>query len=114
MLKSEVTCVSGPSLSSRRRSSSDSPGYDNSIKRTRRTSSRSLESEEDDDYERDRADDDDEEDGEVSPKTTIAARPKAPPSSAPLRTGGLYMPPAKLRLLQVDTDHSSRFFFHHY
>jgi hypothetical protein len=41
MLKSEVTRVSGPSSSSRRRSQSDSPEYENSSKRSRPTPSSS-------------------------------------------------------------------------
>ncbi|CAF1200519.1 unnamed protein product [Adineta steineri] len=97
MLKSEVTRVSGPSTSSRRRSSSDSPRYDNSSKRYRRTPTPSSESQSDDEHE-DRREKGDAEEGEVRSKQIPKsnATPAAPP-----RTGGLYMPPAKLRLLQA-------------
>lgn len=103
MLKSEVTRVSGPSSSSRRRSPSDSPEYEKTSKRNRRTPTPSSESESgsesDNDNEREpRKPRDDVEEGEVRSKQTTN-----PPttSAVPLRTGGLYMPPAKLRLLQV-------------
>ena len=86
MLKSEVTCVSGPLFTA---------------KRLRQTSNPSSESNSgsDDDEQRQGSDEEDREEGEV-PSKAIAA-PRRTPSAAPPRTGGLYMPPAKLRLLQV-------------
>ena len=97
MLKSQVTRVSGPSTSSRRRSPSDSPDYDNSPKRNRRSRTPTSPSGSESDN-----DDGDEKEDEPRPKpTTDAAPAKAAASTAPVRTGGLYMPPAKLRLLQV-------------
>ncbi|CAF2736740.1 unnamed protein product [Rotaria sp. Silwood2] len=112
MLKSEVTRVSGPTTSSRRRSSSNSPRYEKSSKRYRRTPTPSSESnDDDDDYDdehEDKRKNDDEEEGEVRSKTTSNAPPKQTTPAAPPRTGGLYMPPAKLRLLQASlTDKST-------
>lgn len=111
MLKSQVTRVSGPS--SRRRSSSDSPRDTKSSKRSRRTptpssssSSSGSQSESEDEQRKDK---NDIEEGEVRSKQTNdpPTVPKAAPT-APVRTGGLYMPPAKLRLLQGSlTDKSS-------
>ncbi|CAF2111461.1 unnamed protein product [Rotaria magnacalcarata] len=111
MLKSEVIVVSGPSTSSRRRSPSDSPRQDKSSKRSRRTPTPSSQSDDDDQYDRRSHTDDEEEEGEVRSKQTlndppVQAKPVAP-ITAP-RTGGLYLPPAKLRLLQGSlTDKSS-------
>ncbi|CAF1104907.1 unnamed protein product [Rotaria sordida] len=115
MLKSEVTRVSGPSTSSRRRSSSNSPLYEKSSKRYRRTPTPSSESEsdyddddDDDKYEQKRNKDDDEEEGEVPSKPTSNPPSTQTTPAVPLRTGGLYMPPAKLRLLQASlTDKST-------
>ena len=115
MLKSQVTRVSGPSTSSRRRSSSDSPRHEGPSKRSRRTptpssssssSSSGSQSESEDEQRKDK---NDIEEGEVRSKQTTTDPPaaKAAPS-APVRTGGLYIPPAKLRLLQASlTDKSS-------
>lgn len=91
MLRSEVNVVSS---STRRRSSSGSPGYENA-KRSRRDSVSDY-SDNDDDQRQD-DDEEEEEEGEVEPKQNA----KPPTTTAPSRTGGLYMPPAKLRLLQV-------------
>ena len=115
MLKSQVTRVSGPSTSSRRRSSSDSPRHEGPSKRSRRTptpssssssSSSGSQSESEDEQRKDK---NDIEEGEVRSKQTTTDPPaaKAAPS-APVCTGGLYIPPAKLRLLQASlTDKSS-------
>ena len=94
MLKSEITRVSGPSSASRRRSGSGSPQQENGSKRTRRSESPSSGSESND-Y-------DDEEEGELPSKATSSVIPKSTAPAVVPRTGGLYMPPAKLRLLQVD------------
>ncbi|CAF0826937.1 unnamed protein product [Adineta ricciae] len=98
MLKSEVTRVSGSSISSRHRSPSDSPANDRYAKRSRRTPTSSSESEPDSNQDENRKD-------ETNPKP--ASKPTST-TAIPPRTGGLYMPPAKLRLLQASlTDKSS-------
>jgi hypothetical protein len=132
MLKSEVTRVSGPSSSSRRRSQSDSPEYENSSKRSRPTpssSSRRRSQSDSPEYENsskrsrptptsssksENDDDEHEEEGEVRSKTTSNPPPAKTTPAAPPRTGGLYMPPAKLRLLQVRLLKIIRTYFYHF
>ena len=91
MLKSEVTRVSGSSISSRHRSPSDSSANDRYAKRSRRTPTSSSESEPDNNQDENRKDE-----TNAKPASKSASTTAIPP-----RTGGLYMPPAKLRLLQV-------------
>jgi hypothetical protein len=86
MLKSEVVRVSGPSTSS---------------KRSRQTPTPSSQSEDDDDEYEQQNDKDDEEEGEVRSKQTSKPPTTQTTPAGPSRIGGLYMPPAKLRLLQV-------------
>ncbi|CAF0829504.1 unnamed protein product [Rotaria sp. Silwood1] len=97
MLKSEVTRVSGPSTSSKRYRRSPTPSSESN--------------DDDDDYDSEneqKQNKDDEEEGEVRPKSTSNLPPTQKTPAAPPRTGGLYMPPAKLRLLQASlTDKST-------
>lgn len=108
MLKSEITRVSGPSTASRRRSDSGSPQHDQASKRSRHSASPTSGSGSDDDGSDRRSEKDDEEEGELPSKGNSSVTPKPTAPAVTPRTGGLYMPPAKLRLLQASlTDKSS-------
>jgi pre-mRNA-splicing factor CWC22 len=95
MSESDVNRVSRPP-SSRHRSASDSPRHNKASKRFRRSSSTSSAS---------NYDDNDEYDQQQGKDGEVLSKPTPIPSSRP---SGLYMPPAKLRILQASlTDKSS-------
>lgn len=98
MLKSEVTHVSGPSKTTRHRSGSESSDDEVDSKRSR-YSSRSGSPRSD----ADGADDQSEMKSKQREEGELSSKPKPDEASktAPMRTGGLYIPPAKLRLMQV-------------
>ena len=101
MLKSEITRVSGPATLRQYRSSEESSDEDTVSKRSRHSSkSSSAHSHSDDEKDDDRrpTKKNEREEGEISTKTTTKT---ATQTTVPAKTGGLYMPPAKLRLLQV-------------
>ena len=88
MLKSEVTLVSM-----------------SSFKRSHRTPISSSESNDDDDENEPQRSEDEKEESEVQSKQTSNPSLNQTTPAPPPRTGGLYMPPAKLRLLQVRLFH---------